>query len=229
MNIYHISDTHQQEKSLIIPDVKSIDVMVHTGDATNHRNPLFNEEEFYKFIDWYKRIYVEHKIYVAGNHSSFIYHNKKEARKALERENIIYLDKEEVTIDGVKFYGDPTSPNFGNWFYMADRSKMWKHWALVPDDVNVLLTHTPPKGVLDLSYNRDGYLEFCGCMSLYKKCQELGLLKAVCYGHIHDSRQIQTNHGVYIKDGIQYSNAACVTDGRFDMGCTSHGNMLNIG
>lgn len=198
MNVYHISDTHMQHDSLVLPDLTFTDVMVCTGDATNNRNPIFNEQEFYEFVEWYTYVNVEHKIYIAGNHSSFVATHEKEARRVLESKGIIYLNKEEVTINGVKFYGDPTSPNFGNWYFMAKREKMYKHWSLIPDDVEVLLTHTPPQGILDLSYDLNGCLEFCGCKSLYKKCQELGLLKAVCFGHIHcfsSDTEILTNKG----------------------------------
>lgn len=70
----------------------------------------------------------------------------------------------------------------------------------------------------------------CGCNALFKKCKHLHNLKAVCFGHIHNMKDIDTNQGVSVYDFSQtiFSNAACVYDGRFDKGLTSFGNIINL-
>lgn len=225
MRILHCSDSHSFHREYVIPD--NINVMCHTGDATNYRDPYRNHNEFLDFIDWYSDIPITHKIYVAGNHDSFIYHNKKNCLEEFKKRGIIYLDKEEVVIDGVKFYGDPIMPKFGDWCFMTDRSKLNKHWELIPEDVNVLLTHTPPKGVLDLSEDRNHNLERCGCSALLKRVDKLEQLKLHCFGHIHNYQDI-INTGVLKRNGILFSNATAVTDARFDLGITHNGNLIEI-
>lgn len=227
MEILHISDTHGRHLDMRL-DLEGVDVLVHTGDATNYRQQWLNEEEFYNFIDWYGSLPIKNKIYVAGNHDSFIYHNKKLAEDALSKAGIIYLNKESVTIDGVKFYGDPTSPTFGDWCFMADRGKIYKHWDLIPLDTNVLLTHSPAKGKLDLSVDVDHILGMRGCSSLNRKLKDLTQLKLHCFGHLHSSRDVE-NNGVLLQDGIIFSNAAAVIDGKFDLGAVyNKGNLIKI-
>lgn len=217
----HISDIHNFFEPHFKYDL-DVDIIVCTGDAQ-----CYTETEFHNFVEWYQGFPILYKIYVAGNHDKFIYENRKFCKKVFEEAGIIYLDKESVVIDGIKFYGEPTTPTFGNWFFMANRDKMCRHWAQVPDDVDVLLTHGPAKGILDLTKKRDGSLEMCGCNALNKRIQELKQLQAVCFGHIHNCTGI-TNVGLRIIDDVTYSNAAGVKDACFDLGIIHFGNTINI-
>lgn len=70
-------------------------------------------------------------------------------------------------------------------------------WSHIPDDVKVLITHTPPAGVLD-----DGY----GCAALKDKIAELSNLKMHLFGHIHQA------HGMVKENGVCFSNAATVNN-----------------
>ena len=226
MKIYHISDTHSYHDLLNINE-SEIDVIVHTGDGTNYRDPIRNEKEFFDFVNWYAQVLVKNRIYIPGNHDSWIATFERQAKREFEDRGIIYLNKKEITKDGIKFYGDGISPTFGNWVFMADRSKMHKHWDLIPEDVNVLLTHTPPKGILDLSENRNGGIEMCGCSALFKKVRKLDNIKLHAFGHIHNGHGI-TNTGIRIMDDVIYSNATAVTDGKFEDGITFNGNLIQI-
>lgn len=226
MEIIHISDTHGRHRELKL-NLKGVDVIVHTGDESNNFDWLKNEPEFRDLIDWYGSLEIKNKILIAGNHSGFIAKYPKIARELMLARGITYLDKEAVVIDGVKFYGDPTSPRFGNWHFMADRNKMYKHWDLIPEDVNVLLTHTPPKGVLDIG-QRQGGIEFCGCSSLRTKIRSLKELKAHCFGHIHSKPDYPFyNHGILKRDGVIYSNATLVQDCSKTL-ATEFGNFIKI-
>ena len=142
-------------------------------------------------------------------------------------QGISYLNKESIDINGLKFYGEPMSPRFGNWAFMSDRSKMNKHWDHIPNNVDVLLTHTPPKGILDLTENRARELEMCGCSALEKKVFTLPQLKLHCFGHIHNFKHI-INTGTREIKGITFSNAASVEDGRFDKGIIHYGNTFEL-
>ena len=230
MKILHISDTHGYHGTFPDSRFEGIDVVVHSGDCSNYRDPYRNEPEVRNFIEWYKNIPVKHKIYVAGNHDTSI-ERRMVTPGDFAAAGIIYLENEATIINGIKFWGSPITPTFFDWAFMKARDKTHKVWAQIPDDTDVLIVHGPPKGVRDLSFNREGELEMCGCSSLMKRCYALkDTLKLVCFGHIHNMDGVDTNQGVshYSRTKTVFSNAACVYDGRFDLGLTSHGNILQL-
>lgn len=229
MKILHISDTHGFHNDFERFHFDGVDVLVHSGDCSNYKDTFRNEQEVTNFINWYEQVPVKHKIYVAGNHDSSI-ERKRITKKDFEDRGITYLENEEVVIDGIKFYGSPITPTFGEWSFMKARDKTHEVWSAIPEDTDVLIVHGPPKGIRDLSFDRHGQLEMCGDLALYKRCQALkGHLKLVCFGHIHDMDGVD-NQGIsrYAKTDTAFSNAACVRDGRFDLGLTSYGNKFKI-
>ena len=230
MNILHISDTHGFHGNFPYENFENIDVVVHSGDCSNWKDRYRNESEVRNFIEWYKQVPVKHKIYVAGNHDTSI-ESRLVTPGDFSQSNIIYLENAATTIDGVKFYGSPITPTFGEWAFMKARDKIYKVWQEIPEDTDVLIVHGPPKGVRDLSFDRYGELEMCGCTALMKRCWALkDHLKLVCFGHIHNMEEIETNQGVsqYSNTPTIFSNAACVYDGKFNLGLTSFGNKLTI-
>lgn len=230
MRILHLSDTHSFHDQIPVERFEGIDVVIHSGDATNHMNPLRNAMEMENFLQWYKDVPVATKIYVAGNHDTSV-EKRMWTKEHFSMNGIIYLENEEVIIDGIKFYGSPHTPTFGSWAFMKARHKLHNVWEAIPEDTDVLIVHGPPKGVRDLSFNRQGELEQCGCSALMKRIWKLkDSLKLVLFGHIHNSPDIDTNQGIahYSRINTVFSNAACVEDGRFNKGLTSFGNILEI-
>jgi len=226
MKIWHISDTHSYHWLLDVPE--GIDIVIHSGDESNSKDQYRNEPEFRDFIMWFAALKIPYKIFVAGNHSSFVFHNTKEVRNICQDLNIIYLENESVEIEGIKIWGSPISPNFGNWLFMKDRSKMDRLYSSIPDDTDVVVTHTPPKGTLDLSYDRDGKLEFCGCKSLKNHILNRVKPKLCLFGHIHNSDDI-INAGVLKLSDYEttFSNGSVVCDRKFGI-LTSNGNIFEI-
>ena len=225
LRVLHLSDTHGFHDLLNIP--QDIDVLAFTGDESNHRDPYRNEAEFYDFAQWFINLPIKHKLFIVGNHSTYIFHNEKTVRELFLKNNITWLHKSSVIIDGVNFYGDGISPRFGDWVYTTDRAKTNKHWDLIPQDTQVLLTHTPPKGILDITENRFHEIELVGDSALWKRVQKLPLLKAHIFGHIHNNKSI-INTGIRTINNITFSNATAVTDAQFNKGITFHGNIIEI-
>lgn len=225
MTILHISDTHTYHDLLKIPS--SIDMIIHSGDCSNPRDPYNNESEVRDFIDWYKEIPVKYKIYVAGNHDTSI-EKGLVTKKDFEDAGIIYLENESVVIEGIKIFGSPHTPNFGNWAFMKERTKLERFWRLaIDEDVNIVVTHGPPKGILDKSYDQRNNMEACGDKSLLNRILEVQPTYSL-FGHIHNTKDI-------VNAGIQklsvcntfFSNGSVVTDGRFGK-LSSNGNVFNI-
>jgi Icc-related predicted phosphoesterase len=224
MKIWHISDTHTYHDLLKVP--RAIDMVIHSGDCSNPRDPYNNEPEVREFIDWYKELSPKYKIYVAGNHDSSI-EKKLVTKKDFEDNGIIYLENDYVTIEGIKIFGSPYTPNFGNWSFMRDRNKLDRFWcSAIHDDTDIVVTHGPPKGILDKSENRDRQLECCGDKSLLNKLLQVQPAYHL-FGHIH-------NAGDIINAGLQklsicntvFSNGSVVTDRKFGK-LSSNGNILN--
>jgi len=229
MRILHISDTHGFHEMFPMDRFKDIDVVVHSGDCSNYKDHVRNEQEVRTFLAWYRDVPVKHKIYVAGNHDTSIERNKVKTSDFKEH-GVVYLEDEGITIDGVNFWGSPHTPTFGDWAFMKSRGTIGRVWEHIPIDTDVLIVHGPPKGVRDLSHDRDGNLEFCGDNSLMKKCFEMkDTLKLMLFGHIHNSPGCE-NQGVshYSKTPTIFSNATCVEDGRLDKGLTSLGNIFEL-
>lgn len=225
MKIWHISDTHGYHDLLTIP--KDIDLVIHSGDCSNHRDPYNNEPEVRKFINWFKSLPIEHKIYVAGNHDTSI---EKGLVKKIDFSvyNIHYLENDYIDIDGIKIFGSPHTPQFGQWAFMKDRNKLHRFWSnAIHEPCDIIVTHGPPKGILDLSKNRDHQLEFCGDRSLLNKVSEIQPAYHL-FGHIHNSDDI-INAGIQKLSAYDtwFSNGSVVTDRRFGK-LSSNGNILEI-
>lgn len=224
MKIWHISDTHTYHYLLQVPE--NIDLIIFSGDCSNPREPHANRDEVMNFIEWYSKINIP-KIFIPGNHDTSI-------EKGLVKPNdftckdIIFLNNSYVVYNDIKFWGTPYTPSFGiGWAYNKQRHKMHDLWQEVPEDTNVLISHGPPKGILDLSYNQNNELEFCGCSAMKKHVQNKQY-KAVLFGHIHNCQDI-INQGTMILTGLEtiFSNGSVVTDGKFGK-LSSNGNIITI-
>lgn len=221
--IWHISDTHSYHELLKVPEV---DIVIHSGDFSNFYDVYKNEPEALNFLHWYGNLNIKYKVLIAGNHDAYAFKVNKEFKKWCKHYNIIYLENESVEIEGIKIFGTPITPTFGNWYFQKSRDKLDKFWSNIPEDIDILVIHGPPKGVLDLSYNRDHKLEFCGCNALKRHVVHRLNLKMCLFGHIHNNKDI-INSGTMklsIKDTI-FSNGSVLCDGKFGF-LSSNGNIL---
>ena len=225
MRIWHISDTHTFHELLEIPE--DIDMVIHSGDCSNPRDPYNNEPEVRGFIDWFGGLPIKHKIFVAGNHDTSI--EKGFVTKADFNDHAIhYLENETIEIEGIKIFGSPYTPQFGQWAFMKARTKLDRIWkGAIEPDVNIVICHGPPRGMLDLSYDQNRNLEFCGDKSLMNRVKEVKPI-LVLFGHIHNCDDI-INAGTRTIPELYtiFSNGSVVTDGKFGK-LSSNGNILKI-
>jgi len=224
LRIFHFSDTHGFADLLKVQ--KNIDIMVFSGDCSNVRDPYNNEPEVRAFIDWYSKQESTYKIFVAGNHDTSIEKGLVKVKDFTDN-GIIYLENDFIIIEDLKIWGSPFSPTFGDWSFMRSRDKIDKLWKHIPEDTDILVTHSPAKTILDLSYNRGRKLEFCGCSSLMRHVERVKP-KLHCFGHIHNFKDIK-NAGTTKVANLDtiFSNGSVVTDAKFGK-LTSHGNTFEI-
>ncbi len=124
--------------------------------------------------------------------------------------NATYLESETVMVEGVKIHGAPYHRQRGflykaNAFGIPD-DEIKSKWDTIPDDVDILMTHIPPYGILD--EEEDGHV---GCPYLFDAVQRTKPILH-CFGHVHFQRGCATMVGAGQKDATVYCNAATLRE-----------------
>lgn len=176
MKLVFISDTHARHRDLTkLPPGQ---IIIHAGDFCHYGG----EAGLLDFLAWYADLPYAYKILIAGNHD-FKPAEEKETFKDQLPSNIIYLEDGGVDIEGVNFWGSPVSPDLIGMAFGKDRETgMEEHWKLIPTSTDILITHTPPQGILDVS--RTG--RSLGCEYLRSRLKVIQP-KVHVFGHIHAS------------------------------------------
>lgn len=189
MRIVCLSDTHGLHGRLRVP---AGDVLVHAGDFSM----AGRADEIEQFDRWLGTLPHAHKVVVAGNHD-FLFERDPARARALLR-NATYLQDSLTEIGGLRIWGSPWQPWFFDWaFNLARGPELAARWALVPDAVDVLVTHGPPAEILD----RTASDEDVGCADLARALERIRPRLHV-FGHIHEG------YGRVERDGTTYVNAS---------------------
>jgi Icc-related predicted phosphoesterase len=187
-----ISDTHGMHRKVDIPDG---DVLIHGGDILGRGSLL----ELREFNDWLGELPHAYKLIIAGNHDWCFERDEKASRELLT--NGVYLQDESFEIEGVKFYGSPWQPWFLDWAFNLPRGDAIKiKWDLIPEGIDVLITHGPCYGILDKTSSGENV----GCEELLKSLERIKPKFHLC-GHIHEG------YGILEKDGCAFINASINT------------------
>lgn len=221
MEILCISDTHRKHDEIyhVYPDhinnkINFYDMIIHAGDISSYGH----KKEIIEFLEWYSNLPFKHKILISGNHDFFFdYDRRPHTEIGLQRHglpkyskkivddvllnypNVIYLNNSGVEIDGIKIWGSPITPWFHDWAFNRMDKEIKEEWDLIPLDTNILITHGPVRGILDLTVGG----VYTGCPYLLEKIEELKVLKFHICGHIHEG------YGKFVdSSGITFINAS---------------------
>jgi Icc-related predicted phosphoesterase len=192
MKICIISDTHNKHMRLgKLPDA---DMIIHCGDFTS----VGHGHEIRNFMKWYTMLPYKHKLIIAGNHDWLFERNRVLALEDVPK-NVIYLEDNGVEIDGINFYGTPVQKPFNNWAFNRPESKLVEHWKAIPDNTDVLITHSPPHTIGDyVPWDNNHH----GSPSLYFEVVERIKPKIHCFGHIHGG------YGIKVIENTTFINAS---------------------
>lgn len=192
MKIVAISDTHTFEDRITIPDG---DMLIHAGDFTI--SGTF--EEVKQFALWLEKQPHKHKIVVAGNHDWLFQKDPHLARSLIHGiGHAYYLQDGHVEIEGIRFYGSPWQPRFGDWAFNLDRGEQIRRkWDLIKP-CDVLITHGPPWGIQDYILPNSQHL---GCEDLRDAVKRVKP-KVHIFGHIHGG------YGEYFSGRTRFVNAS---------------------
>jgi Icc-related predicted phosphoesterase len=193
-----VSDTHGYLQDVKLPEG---DILVHAGDLSSVGEITEISKVMYQFEKLLSK--YSHIIFIAGNHDKLYERNLDLAKSLIYEKNIHYLQDEELVIDGIKFYGSPWTLEFFDWAFMYDRDESGKEiWAKIPEDTDVLISHSPPYGKLDKVTPWGHYTEeHAGCKHLLERVLEVKP-KVHVFGHIHGS------HGYIQGISTLYINAS---------------------
>ncbi len=214
MKIWFISDTHCEHEKLNVP---AVDLVIHCGDESNSRNAYANNQEARDFLDWFAGLDIPSKIFVPGNHSIAV---EQGLVQSMDFPGITFLIHDQVVWMGVKIFGSPYTPQFFEWAYMKPRAELDTIWKSIPDDIDILVTHGPPNGILDVTRDFDTHSNIhVGSKSLRRHVVERIKPRIHVFGHLHDEKEIK-NCGMIARDSIQFIN--CST-------CDIGGKLVNQG
>ncbi|CAE7214880.1 Mpped1 [Symbiodinium natans] len=195
VRVVAMSDTHGFHRRLRVP---AGDVLVHCGDAQCEGQAW--KSGFRDFVDWFSAMPFRHKIFVKGNH--------ERGRVWKEALSDCYL-RGTRTVGGLKVYGVPYD------------SEGWYQDALsmqIPDGVDLLISHEPPRDTLDYASASNTRVANIGSTKLKRALGRLGhrqrkggrrtVPRVHLFGHVHEA------HGHKHRHGTLFVNAANANAGR---------------
>ncbi len=207
MKIWFISDTHTRHEQLRVPEA---DVVIHCGDEANVRKPWLNSLQSRPFFNWFTSLPIPVKIFVPGNHSTAV---EEGLVRAEEFPSVHFLIHQSLELGGLKIFGSPYTPIFFAWAYNKLREDLDAIWQTIPDDTDILVTHGPPKGILDVTRDwRSREPVHIGSKSLTRQVQQRIQPRIHAFGHLHDEPGIQ-NSGTVTHGRTQFINCSCVNLG----------------
>jgi Icc-related predicted phosphoesterase len=182
-----ISDTHRRHREITIP---SCDILIHCGDFCS-----FQREDLQTLNDvdtWFSEAPAKHVVCIGGNHDFPL--QAREFRFAHAQ----FLEDEYAEIFGLTFYGTPWCPELSGFAYFASAEELVDRWKQIPSGIDVLITHTPPHGILDCT--NSGTIH-AGCPYLLEEMRRIRPRLHV-FGHVHAS------HGILKTEATHFINAS---------------------
>jgi Icc-related predicted phosphoesterase len=171
-----ISDLHGH-----FPTLEGGDLLIIAGDLTA-RHTLHELEQF---NEWVRVQDYKKKVLIAGNHDTFF-----ESGASVDS-SVHYLCDSGTEYEGLKIWGTPWTAQFRGInpiccaFSMPltinTEDLLQRYWDLIPSDTDILITHSPPFGILDTTSRK----QLAGSPSLLVKVSEINPL-IHCFGHIHE-------------------------------------------
>jgi hypothetical protein len=203
-----ISDTHWEHKKLHIPGGE---ILICSGDLCMPWHTDLTE-----FLLWMGKQAHPYKILIGGNHDRLLEENKTHYLSICKQLNIVYLEDSGIEIEGIKIWGTPWTvkrPKNKNNAFTLERSDLINKWNLIPNDVNILITHCPPYGIGDCNSEYfKGPPYQGGDYGLRKTINRLHNLKLHVFGHQHFGRGLyKSSTGIYfVNAAIALSSSAYV-------------------
>jgi Icc-related predicted phosphoesterase len=197
IRVVAVADQHGR-----LPPVPPCDLLLIAGDVCPLGDHSAREQRAFlegPFTEWLVATEADEIVGVAGNHDLLA----EDDHELVAGLPWTYLRDGGATAAGLRIWGTPWVPTFGDWAFMEPDVRLSRYFDAIPDGLDVLLSHGPPLGVLDLA-NRGVQ---AGSESL-REAMLRARPSACVFGHIHEA------HGEEVVSGVRCINAAIV-DARY--------------
>jgi Icc-related predicted phosphoesterase len=167
--------------------------LIHAGDFSTEGRP----GDTIDFLKWFGSLKgYQAKVFIAGNHDVMPWQKRGlfDEWLFMYANDCHYLEDRDINVCGLTIHGSPRTPLFGETgCFMHPRGgdviQMFRD--RIPTNIDVLVTHGPPQGYLDLSNNWNEatgkkWEDHLGCEQLREALWRVHPLLHV-FGHIHGS------------------------------------------
>ena len=193
-----ISDLHGY-----YPKLEGGDLLIVAGDLT----ATDKQAQYLDFRDWLRAQNYKKKVFIAGNHDGCI-------EKGLFFFNDEWMGAEYLCDSGTEFerlkiWGSSWTAQFPGInphccaftvkYSSHTDDNLNEHWKKIPIDTDILITHSPPYGILDKT--KKGEHVGSGCLLNKSMCISP---KLHVFGHIHEcgGKMIDTNVTKFVNASI---------------------------
>lgn len=175
------------------PELEGGDLLIVAGDMTARDD----QKEWDQFFTWIGRQQYKKKIYIGGNHDNMLQELGEDVMKyaremiGLRPENAEYLCDSGTKYKGLRIWGSPWTSQFPGInpkccaFTRPFMEPFKDKWDLIPDNVDILITHSPPNGILD-QVSSD-FNASVGDMDLLHALEDRIKPRLHIFGHIHEN------------------------------------------
>ena len=203
MKITFISDTHDKQGRLNDDLLKEGDLIICAGDISS----MGYYNEIKNFCEWFEKTPYKEKVFIAGNHDFGFEDSLEKAMEVVNQFGVTYLQDDLYVLGdypGIKIYGSPWQPEFFDWAFNLPKGgwELEQKWNDIPADTDILITHGPPFGHLDIVRGRTDNL---GC-ELLRQRVDIIKPKIHVFGHIH------TGYGYKFENGTHFINASVLNE-----------------
>lgn len=148
-----LSDMHGQ-----LIDIEPCDLVLVCGDSVSLKMQRYDEStlEWYKniFKPWAEKLPCKKVLWIAGNHD-YMQGKAEEYRMIFSRiDKVTYLEDEGYIYNQddqiLKIWGTPWCRKFGTWHFMAKPEVLKEKFSLIPENLDILMTHDAPYGCSDV-------------------------------------------------------------------------------
>lgn len=187
MDVTCISDLHGH-----YPKLEGGDLLIVAGDLTKSDK----EHEYSEFAAWLSCQKYELTIVIAGNHDKALCAGWKpfEAFEDCSSNEVQYLCDSGTEFEGLRIWGSPWTKRFPGMnpscmaFTVDTDEELAEKWARIPENVDILVTHCPPLGIMDeVQSYETGKTEYTGSHSLMQEFYRERIKPRLhVFGHIHE-------------------------------------------
>lgn len=183
MDITCISDLHGH-----YPELEGGDLLIVAGDLTARDT----HQQVSQFLEWIEAQKYDRLVFIGGNHDNSLTNwcTTEQSDNMMSYDEFHkweYLCDSGTEFEGLKIYGSPWTLAFPGinphcTAFTGTEAELEAKFALIPDDIDILITHGPPLGIFDTTDRGENV----GSKSLLEKARSLKNLKLFVFGRLHE-------------------------------------------